>query len=421
MDFDGFDSELMTIKKKERIARRYWKWEQGGAFVCPFALVENIVFTGSCDYYMYGIDIATGKKVWRFKTDGVVACIKPEISDGIIYLGSGDMHIYAVYIKTRTLLWRFKTGGIIDGGPAISGDIIYTGSQDGYLYALDKRNGNEIWRFKAGDMIRSKPAVFGNLIFFGSFDGFIYCLDKHSGNCVWRFKTDGNVSNAHEFLIDEGVIFVSSHDGFLYAIECKNGHEIWRCKTGPGGGTPSLLGNLLIFGGRDGVLYAIDKIAGREIWRCQTERGSSGFASNKPAISNDSIYIGSSNNKVYSIDHSGKLKWEFSTEGPIWNGVLFADGKVLASSQDCKVYCIDAKTGKEIWRCHSGLSTQPEPVIEDYSPIEIVVEKSESSIDSDEEEAYSSSEINFLGGDDEYHAKSEYAGMSEYASGSDYK
>lgn len=421
MDFGGFDTELMDIRKKEKgISRRYWKYEKGGAFASPFIIHNGILFTASCDCFVYGIRPDTGDIVWRFQTDGPMASMKPEISESVIYFGSNDNFIYAVSLETQKLLWRLRTGDVVDGGPAISDNMIYIGSQDGYLYALDKTRGEELWRFRAGDIIRSKITLYQDRILFGSFDCFLYCLDKITGQEIWRFKTDGNVSNAHEFLIEDGIIFVSSHDGFIYAINIMNGIELWRCKTGPGGGVPSVMGDVFIFGGRDGSVYAINKNNGYELWRCQTDPGRSGFASNKPVITKDSIYIGSSSNKVYAIDFQGRIRWEFSTEGPIWNGTSFHDGMVFAGSQDCKIYAINAETGEEIWRTRSSLSTQPEPEVWDYSPVEVEIQKTEDDSSFDLKEDKYEVDLAGLSSDSEYNAKSEYITKSEYTSTSEY-
>jgi len=73
-------------------------------------------------------------------------------------------------------------------------------------------------------------------------------------------------------------------------------------------------------------------------------------------IADGSAYFGSSTtNKVYSIDvGSGRIRWEFSTEGPVRFAPAVYDGKVYAGSDDGHVYCIDSEDGTLQWKYRAG-------------------------------------------------------------------
>ena len=425
MDFDDFATELMTIRKKEGdLYRRVWTYKRGGTFGSPVTLYNDIIFTGCNDFFIYGIDPKSGRKVWEYGADGGIINMKPEINEGVIYFGSYDQYIYAVEIESRKLLWKFKTGDKIASGCTFSEGIVYCGSRDGYLYALESGTGNVVWRFKAGDILNSKPFVVGKRIFTGSYDGYLYCLHKKTGGEIWRFKTGGNVSFLDDILMENDIIYFGSQDGYLYALTI-DGKEVWRFKTGGGVmALPAILNdNTIILGSRDYNVYAIYKNSGKELWRFQSEHGvptASGFAASQPIITRDSIFIASSAGRVYCLNHKGKKKWEFNAEGSFWVSGLFYKGNVYYGSEDCHLYCIDAETGKEVWRFSARLLSQEPAEVEDYSPVEVQIEKNEDYEDEFPDEKYG---INFNMGmslDSEYSEKSEYVQKSEYMTKSEY-
>ena len=77
-------------------------------------------------------------------------------------------------------------------------------------------------------------------------------------------------------------------------------------------------------------------------------------------IAGGDAYFGSSTtDKVYSIDiESGRIRWEFFTEGPVRFAPTIYDGKVYVGSDDGNVYCIDGEDGSLIWKYRAGPSDE---------------------------------------------------------------
>ena len=65
----------------------------------------------------------------------------------------------------------------------------------------------------------------------------------------------------------------------------------------------------------------------------------------------EGIYFASSaDNKVYCLDaRSGRIRWEFCTNGPVRLAPTVSKGKVYVGSDDGKVYCLDARGGEIVW------------------------------------------------------------------------
>jgi outer membrane protein assembly factor BamB len=74
------------------------------------------------------------------------------------------------------------------------------------------------------------------------------------------------------------------------------------------------------------------------------------------AIADGALYFGSSvDDKVYSLDaKTGRLRWQFYTEGPVRLAPTIAQGRVYVGSDDGYVYCLDAADGRLVWKHAPG-------------------------------------------------------------------
>lgn len=182
----------------------------------------------------------------------------------------------------------------------------------------------------------------------GNFSLRAMCLDGESGKTLWDrevFSQDGDTSpgihtkNSHAsptpIVQDEGLYVHFGHQGT--ACLDLDGKVIWQnreIKYRPvhgGGGSPALLGDLLIFstdGAKEQKVNALNRHTGELVW--QTRR-----------------------------DVERMKKFAFST--PL---VIEVDGRVQVVSPGAgMVGGYDAATGKEIWRVdYDGYSVIPRPV-----------------------------------------------------------
>lgn len=64
------------------------------------------------------------------------------------------------------------------------------------------------------------------------------------------------------------------------------------------------------------------------------------------------VYFGSTaDDKVYCLDaKTGRELWSFYTEGPVRLAPTIADGRAFFGSDDGSVYCLDAATGQPVWQ-----------------------------------------------------------------------
>ncbi|MBN2311532.1 MAG: PQQ-binding-like beta-propeller repeat protein, partial [Candidatus Hydrogenedentes bacterium] len=67
------------------------------------------------------------------------------------------------------------------------------------------------------------------------------------------------------------------------------------------------------------------------------------------------FYGSSSDDTVYCLDAAtGRMRWAFTTGGPVRLAPTVAGGRVYAGSDDGCVYCLDAKNGRLNWQYRAG-------------------------------------------------------------------
>ena len=97
---------------------------------------------------------------------------------------------------------------------------------------------------------------------------------------------------------------------------------------------------------------------GKLIWKFQTGGSEYGVHSS-PAIGSDgTVYVGSTDKKVYALDgKTGTKKWEFETGGDVKSSpAIGADGTVYVEVgyPGNKVLALDGKTGAKKWEFETG-------------------------------------------------------------------
>ena len=194
----------------------------GGFSYSSAAIYNGVIFVGNLDYRLYALDAATGKMLWRYKTEAPVTS-SPTVADATVYFGSNDGNVYAINIenpKQPTVRWKVPTRDWVNSSVRLDEGTAFIGSNDRRLYALDAKSGAARWSFATRGPAISVPAVFKNLVFIagGAGDGTIYALNKKTGDLHWRFRTGDKIESDPIVSVEDRHLYLSSSDGFFYAF-----------------------------------------------------------------------------------------------------------------------------------------------------------------------------------------------------------
>jgi len=186
-DADGtYYSPLKTIDASnvERLGFA-WDYDLGlpmrGQEATPI-VIDGVMYTSGTWGYVYAIDAATGKELWRYDPKPAYFAARHPCCDlvnrgvavwqGVVYVESVDGHLHAVDAGTGAKLWEVDT--ITDhklpysstGAPQIAGGVVVVGNSGsdmgrggvrGYVAAYDLKTGAFRWRFYTVPPAPGKP------------------------------------------------------------------------------------------------------------------------------------------------------------------------------------------------------------------------------------------------------------------------
>ena len=159
-----------------------WGFDRRAVQSSP-AVMDGMVFIGSRDSGLYGIDASTGERRWRFSHRGSWVLGSPSVRDGVVYVGSSDGHfIQAVEAKSGKELWRRATGGNVLGSPLVAGDLLLAGSREegggGFLFVLDLATGDVRWKLRLDEATVSTPTLYKGVVYIGTDAGSVLAIGQ---------------------------------------------------------------------------------------------------------------------------------------------------------------------------------------------------------------------------------------------------
>ncbi|MEK8130132.1 PQQ-binding-like beta-propeller repeat protein [Paenibacillus filicis] len=143
--------------------------------------------------------------------------------------------------------------------------------------------------------------------------------------------------------------------------------ERWSFETGGkiSSSSPAIsIDGTVYVGSTDGKLYAVDK-KGNKKWEFSTEAA----IYSSPAVSADNtVYVGSGVH-LYAIAPDGKLKWKFEAGDALYSTAAFGnDGTVYVECEDGKLYALKPD-GTKKWEFVSGGGMSGKPAIDSNGTI----------------------------------------------------
>jgi alcohol dehydrogenase (cytochrome c) len=404
-----------------RTGRQLWKWQKPmprelrmigfGPTNRGVAILDDTVYVGTLDAYLVALDAKSGAVRWQVQVadnkTGHSITAAPLAIDGKIIVGisGGEAGIRgfldAYDAKTGKLVWRFWTipapdepGNETWGGDSWkhgAGSTWLTGSYDPQLNLLYWGIGNPgpDWN---GDVRQGDNLYTCSLL----------ALDADTGKLRWYFQftphdTHDWDANQIPVLLEATVkgrarklVAMANRNAFYYLLDRETGEyllgtpyakQTWA-KELDAKGRPLVLPNTdptvegnLIYPSLQGAtnwfspsyhplmktLFVPVREMGAYYYKGEAvyRAGDAYVAGGERALAGDKAY-----GAIRALDAlTGKMKWEFRLQSPLWAGVLStAGGLVFSGSNEGNFYALDAQTGKPLWDFQTGGEIAANPI-----------------------------------------------------------
>jgi outer membrane protein assembly factor BamB len=281
------------------------------------------------------------------------------------------------------LLWHFDELGDGHTSAAVTANAVYTSGMvgdKGFVYALD-HNGKLLWKKEYGNEwteswngVRCTPLVYKDRIYVLSALGKLVCLNVSNGQIVWTvdiFKDyDGRNIQwgiTENLLIDGNTLYCTPGGKIanVIALDRNTGKLIWKSK-GDGEKTGycspilvRLAKRSILVTQMEASIQGIDASDGTFLWSHE-QTNQYAVHPNVSLYSNGYLYCASGYNRgglmLKLSDDGGKIAevWRDPMLDPRLGGAVLVKGRIYGTGDNNrKLYCIDWKTGKEIFSTSS--------------------------------------------------------------------
>lgn len=306
---------------------------------------------------------------WRFQVQGEIVS-SPSIYKGTLYCGGRDMSLNALDAYTGEVLWNYSASGWIDASPCVSSSAVFVPSIDKSIYAFNRTTGDMLWQTGTGSQDASSPLIYQNRLYYlsGYPEKKMYGINIHTGNLevAWPVSQFGFSSPAQK----NGKLYFGTNDGKFSCLDIATGQSVWSVTT-QGSIYYSCLAvdDTRVYaaaGGDERKLFCLSPADGSVQWS-SVEIDTQTSSVSSVTLGDDAVYLVSTFVRGASPSVETRLrllafpKTGITPVAPLWScdigqahasGIVsspaVAGGTIYVGSGNGFLYSIDAATGKYI-------------------------------------------------------------------------
>lgn len=282
-------------------------------------VVGNRIYSIDTGGTVISIDLASGKKLWKFNTE--LTPITGLGGNDQIFIATsqdGDIAAYRESDEELILLWETRIESEIRATPTVDNEQVFVRSVDGKLRSLAITDGNEQWVVSRNVPAlsltgNSQPLVEGELVFAGFDDGKLIAYDRSTGKTRWestisaprgRTEIERLVDVDGRFVINDGVIYVASFQGRLAALQAVSGDLLWS-REFSSYQSIAFDDDALYLSADNSHVWSIDRRTGTAFWKQDVLHARKITA---PAVVGDNLVV---------ADLDGYLHWFSRSDGTL--------------------------------------------------------------------------------------------------------
>ncbi|MBI22981.1 MAG: quinonprotein alcohol dehydrogenase [Roseibacillus sp.] len=320
--------------------------------------------------------------------------------------------------EKKNVAWKTPVEGKAWSSPVVWGDRIWVTKANPKgtelsVVCLNKSNGKVLydkllWKVEDPQFCHAfnsyaspTPVLEDGLVYLTFGSPYTACLKASDGEVVWKrsdFVCDHFRGAGSSPILYKGLLILN-FDGadhqFVVAMDKKTGKTIWKTprsvdyrdldangKPKRDGdmrkayGTPLILkaagGHDLLVSAGAMALYGYDPMTGKELWRVETIGTHS--SSCRPVTGHGLIYatMGFSKGLLIAVRPGGKglvsgshVAWKYNKAAPKKPSILLHGDLLFMVDDGGGAACLDAKSGKEIWKQRIGGNFSASPILAD--------------------------------------------------------
>lgn len=259
-----------------------WAADGSSTLRAPLTLLPStsggVVLMSASNGVVQAVRAQDGVKLWNFKADApiTVAPILVQTAKGarIVLAPNNGVLVALTTAGVLDPSWRVTLGS--NSAPAASpslskdGKRLLVSARDGYLYSIDLRTARVAQTTNLGTVSPMSAIDTGGLIVTGT-GSTAMAIRSDNNSISWRAVIEGeeilSVSQSGD------MAYFATNRGTVLALRVRNGQQVWKINVGRTSlsGSPLVLPNVILVGGRDSILYGLDRSTGKVTWRYRVD------------------------------------------------------------------------------------------------------------------------------------------------------
>lgn len=150
----------------------------GGPTGSTPAVMKNLAVLPIMDGAVVAIDLKSNSEAWRYvdETQKQEYRTSAAVKDQVVVVVSQNKNVDGIDLKTGKRIWRYSMRKRAAASPVIAGDDIWIASTDGRLLRLSLKTGVEKWQFEIRGKFTSSPGIGNGRLIIADDKGIVRCF-----------------------------------------------------------------------------------------------------------------------------------------------------------------------------------------------------------------------------------------------------
>jgi outer membrane protein assembly factor BamB len=328
-------------------------------------VADGIVYVMDSDAVVSAIDVAGGRRVWRFDTrkdddDSTNVGGGLTVDQGTLYAVNGLAELVALDAAKGTVRWRSNFGAPTRSAPTVVEGRLFVTTIEDRLLALATDDGRQLWSHQAANATtsilgRHAPAYSDGLVVAGFGSGELATLHAESGTPVWTDTLAAAISgsNIADFaairglpVVGDGRVYAIGMGGLAVAVDLPSGRRLWE-RQASGEDSPWAAGSWLFIVTLEQKMGAVNRDDGRVAWVTELPRWKNPEKEKDPItwygplLAGDRLVVAGTNHQALAVSpYTGEILGRQDLSGAASLGPVVAGGTVFVVTDDGRLLAL---------------------------------------------------------------------------------